>query len=119
LFLSQVAQVFAAEQKCSKEIERVEVKDGLKIIYYTDGTKKACLTIGTNVCFHTSSSTSVIKVYTSPDWSKITEIAKQIFKTLKMIGLGCFLLASRIWNIIKSLRKGRPRDYHGVGLNYS
>jgi len=85
----------------------------MKIIYYTDGTKEVFITLVENMNVH----------YTPPDWPSMIErmfkIINQILKTLAKVGVGSFLLAWGIWNLIKSLRKGRPRDYYGVGLNYS
>lgn len=119
LFLSQVAQAFAAEQNSSRKIERIEVKNGTKIIYYTDGTKEVFITLVENINVQTSVS-SVSRVNTPPDWSSIIErilkIINQILKTLAKAGVGSFLLAWEIWNLIKSLRKGRPRDYYGIGF---
>jgi len=121
LFLSQVAQAFAAEQNSSRRIERIEVKNGTKIIYYTDGTKEVFITLVENINVQTSvSPVSRVIYYTPPDWSSIIErilkIINQILKTLAKAGVGSFLLAWEIWNLIKSLRKGRPRDYYGIGF---
>ena len=121
LFTSQIHQVFAVEQNSTKEIERIEVKDGMKITYYTDGTREIFVTFIENINAQTSVSTVSHTIYIPPNWWDITErifkIINQFLKTLAKAGIGSFLLAWEIWNIIKSLRRGRPRDYYGVGNN--
>ena len=125
LFLSQVTHVLAIEQNSSREVEKVEVKNGMKIIYYSDGAREFFIACSANINVQTSVSTVVSRAvhYTPPNWpniiEKIFKVINQILKTLAKVGVGSFLLAWRIWNLIKSLRKGRPRDYYGAGLNYS
>ena len=122
LFLSQVTQVFAIEENNSRNIEKVEFKDGMKIIYYSDGTREFFVVCSTVIKAQTSVSSVVSHTvyYRPPNWPSVIErimkIIKQIIETLNGISTGCFLLAWRIWNIIKGLRKGRPRDYYGVGI---
>ena len=122
LFLSQVTHVLAIEQNSSREVEKVEVKNGMKIIYYSDGTREFFITCSANINVQSSVSPVISRTvyYAPPNWPNIIErifkVINQILKTLAKVGVGSFLLAWQIWNIIKSLRKGRPRDYYGVGI---
>jgi len=45
---------------------------------------------------------------------KISKILKQLMDFLIGPGVGCTILAWKVWNIIKRLRQDRPRDYRRV-----
>jgi len=119
LLISQATLVLADSGNVSKEIEQVETVENGKIVYYKDGTKEMFVTLSENL----KSSSSVETVYmvrTPPPtipFNEIFRILKLIFENIfGSAGLGCFLLAWKIWNIIKGLRRGRPRDYRKVNL---
>jgi hypothetical protein len=119
LLISQVTHVFANSENVSREIERVEIGENSKTIYYKDGTKEMFVTGSLNVNFGSSVGTAhVIGVPTpapSIPFDKIFQILKQILEGIfGTIGLGCLLLAWKILNIIKGLRRGRPKDYNEV-----
>ena len=69
-----------------------------------------------NLTWHTVGTwQTTITTHPSPiPVDKILRIIKQILDALNACGAGDALLAFTIWNIIKRMRKGRPRDYHGV-----
>ncbi|MDH5266765.1 MAG: hypothetical protein OEW62_03700 [Candidatus Bathyarchaeota archaeon] len=167
LLLSHFPHVFADSENVSKEIERIETGENVKIVYYKDGHKEmfvsGSVTMGVNVNIDSSdenesvfnkverieteenckityygdghkemfvtgsvdmhfdvSGTAQIEVTTSPPPSepfpidKIFGIIKHILEALSTYGVGGSLLAWMIWNVIKRLRHGRPRDYRGV-----
>jgi len=103
----------------SHEIERVEIGEGSKIIYYKDGSREVFFTCSANVGVDTSVETKTVyatfPIPKLPDPTEIFKIIKQILDLLGEGGVGSTLLAWTIWNCIKNLRRNRPRDYNGVG----
>jgi len=107
LLLSQIPHVFASSsENVSHEIERIEIGENCKTIYYKDGSKEVFVTCKVNVNF--AASAGVAHVQTSPTppaqpfpIDKIFRIIKQILDTLRSCGAGSALLALMIWNIIR------------------
>jgi len=109
----------------SNEIERVEIGENSKTIYYKDGGKEMFVTCSVTTNIGISAEVAHwVTVITPPSnpigfliktLREIFGIIKQFADLLGVIGLGGALLAWRIWNQIKSLRGNRPPDYYGVG----
>lgn len=83
-----------------------------------DGGKQMFLTFSVNINFELSTGVShVVSIpppYSFP-FEKIFEIISEIMKNVfNPIGVGCTLLAWKIWNLIKGLRPNRPKDYNEV-----
>jgi hypothetical protein len=117
MLLTQIPNVLANSGNVSKEIERIEISENCKTIYYTDGSAEVFVTAVANLNFHTSTSVTYTPIPITPlpiPIDKILRIIKQILDTLNTCGAGDVLLAFIIWNTIKRLRRGRPRDYHGI-----
>ena len=117
MFLTQIPNVSANSENGSKEIEKIEIGENCKTIYYTDGSAEMFVTAVASLNFHTSTSVVYTQAPIAPPLipvDKILRIIKQILDTLNACGAGDAILAFTIWNIIKRIRKGRPRDYHGV-----
>lgn len=115
MLLTQIPNVSANGENVSKEVERIEMSENCKTIYYTDGSAEVFVTFVENLNLHASSSAAYTQAPITPfPIDKILRIIKQILDTLNAYGAGDALLAFTIWNIIKRLRRGRPRDYHGV-----
>jgi hypothetical protein len=117
LLISQITHVFANSQNVSNEIERIEIGENSKTIYYKDGSREMFVTAIVNFGFSVKT-TPIIEVH-PPLFpipiDKIFRIIRQILENIfNASGVGCFLLAWKIWNLIKGLRRGRPRDYRGV-----
>jgi hypothetical protein len=120
LFLmSQAPCVFAGGGNASKEIERVEITENSKVIYYKDGTKDMFIVSSVSIHFDVATSFSYA-IYVPPlsplvPIEKIFEILAEIIENITTsIGVGCTLLAQRIWNKVKELRNNRPKDYNGL-----
>ena len=120
LLLSQLPHVFADSENVSKEIERIEIGENCETIYYKDGHKEVFVTSRVNVNFGASTGTAhVIEIPQPPPHKpfpidKIFRIIRHILEIFSSCGVGGSLIAWMIWNIIKRLRRGRPRDYHEV-----
>lgn len=118
LIISQVTHVLATtSENASREIERVEIGENYKKIIYKDGTVEMFVNAIANLKLSDSVTADVIKIPKPPfpfPIEKIFELIKQILEALAGGGVGCALLAWKIWNIIKGLRRGRPRDYRGA-----
>jgi len=120
LILTQIPNVFANSGNISNGIERIEMKDGMKIVYYKNGLREVFFTVYECVTVDTSveTTTQVIRTPLPPiepfPIDKIFRIIKQVLDTISSYGIGCSLLAWMIWNTIKRLRHDRPRDYRGV-----
>lgn len=108
LLISQSTLVLANNENVSKEIEQVETVENGKEVFAT-------------LFANSKVSSSVETVIRTPPliipFNEIFRILKLIFENIfGRAGLGYFLLAWKIWNIIKGLRRGRPRDYRKVNL---
>jgi len=117
MFLTQIPKVSANSENGSKEIEKIEIGENCKTIYYADGSAEMFVTAVASLNFHTSASVVYTQAPIAPPLipiDKILRIIKQILDNLNACGAGDAILAFAIWNIIKRIRKGRPRDYHGV-----
>ena len=117
LILIRIPQSFATEIPI-KEIERTEVTDGCKTIYYTDGSKEVFVTCYVNFNIESSAATTHV-TFIQPipviDIGKILDQLRQILSHFfGTIGIGSALLAERIWHYVRRRRGGRPRDYHGI-----
>jgi len=112
LLLTQIPNVFANSGNSSSEIEKIEMKD------YKNGLRGKFLTFYGSVNVVTSVETTTQLIHIPPiEPFPIDEIfrrIKQILDALGRYGVGSTFLAWRIWNVIKRLRRGRPRDYRGV-----
>ena len=111
LLITQSPHAFADN---SNKIEKVEIKDGMKIIYYKNGLKEMSITIAENVNVASSFQAQTV-VYiqkpSPPDFREILRFIEKILESVNSMGVGCALLAWAILNQIKKLRRGRPRDY--------
>jgi len=107
LLLSQIPSVFANSGNVSNEIERIDVKEGMKIMYYKNGLREVFLTVygSVNVATSVETTTQVVPTPVTPikpfPIDKIFRIIKQILDTLRSCGAGSALLALMIWNIIR------------------
>lgn len=117
LFVSEVYPAFANSESVSKEIEKVEIKNGMKIIYYKNGKREfffsAIEVLGVDSSVETHVSYVSFPPFRIPI-DAILRILKQVAEVLTASGVGCSLLAWEIWNCIKGLRRGRPKDYDGL-----
>jgi len=118
-FASQIVSASATSENVSREIERIEINGTFKTVYYSDGSKESFFTVVESL----QASTGVAQVIgvsspaplnPFPIIDKILKLIKQILDTLNSCGVGYSLLAWSIWNVIKRLRRGRPRDYRGI-----
>jgi len=111
LLITQCPHAFADN---SNEIEKVEIKDGMKIIYYKNRLKEMSITIAENVNVASSFQAQTV-VYiqkpSPPDFREILRFIEKILESFGRAGVGCTLLAWAILNQINKLRRGRPRDY--------
>lgn len=116
LLLSHFPNVFADNENVSKEIERIEIGENVKIVYYKDGHKEMFVSGNVNVNFDVSGTAQAISSPPPEPFpiDKILGIIKHILEALSTYGVGGSLLAWKMWNVIKRLRRGRPRDYRGV-----
>jgi len=120
LLLSQIPSVFANSGNVSNEIERIEVKEGMKIVYYKNGLREVYVSFSESANVDTSIETTTQVIHTPIHpieplpIDKIFRIIKQVLDTISSYGVGCSLLAWMIWNTVKRLRRNRPRDYRGV-----
>jgi hypothetical protein len=120
LILTQIPNVFANSGNISNGIERIEMKDGMKIVYYKNGLREVFVSFSGSVNVDTSVETTTQVIHTPIHpiepfpIDKILRIIKQVLDTISSYGVGCSLLAWMIWNTIKRLRHDRPRDYRGV-----
>jgi len=73
LLLSQIPSVFANSGNVSNEIERIEVKENMKIIYYKSGLKEVFFTVSENM--NVESSVGMAHVVSAPivpfDWIQL------------------------------------------------
>jgi len=121
LLIVQAPQVFAqipAEDGTNGKVYRVEIKDGNKTTYYTDGSKYVEIDLSASVSVGISSGTAhVINIPVPPppfDFGRVIDIIKELIDALVGGGGVCVLLAWRILDMIRQPRRGRPRDYNGV-----
>lgn len=117
LLLTQIPNVFANSGNFSNEIEKIEIKDGMKTIYYKNGLREVFFTVyGTvNAVASVETTTQLIHTPIEPfPIDKILRIITHVLDTLNRYGVGSTFLAWMIWNVIKRLRHGRPRDYRGT-----
>jgi len=119
LFLSQVARVSANSVNVSKEVERVETIGNTVTTYYSDGSKNVVVT--TSLTSNVGMSVGTAEVIGVPLTSPlplirtILEILQEIVDGISSpVGVGCGLLAFRIWVLIKGLRRNRPKYYDNV-----
>jgi len=118
-FLSQVTLALADYQNASKQIERIETTENSRTTYYTDGSKEVFVTSSLNINFGASAGTAhVIGIPAPPPsvpFEKVIDILKEIVDGIsRSIGVGFPLLAWKIWNTIRGLRRNRPKDYNDV-----
>jgi hypothetical protein len=117
---SQIPNAFAGNQNASRKVDRIETLENGKITYYKDGTTATYLhfTGTTMLTFNLSGTADVDHTSFVPPpqfpADYILKIVKLIFETVSAGGVVSTLLAWMIWNSIKTLRKGRPKDYWGV-----
>ena len=122
IFSQHVYQVHAITHDRTKKIETVENKENHEIIYCKNGTRTILVIFHEGIGFRSKPASSThYTIYKPPiDWREIFKtllrIVKQIAETLCELGASCFLLAWQIWNTIKTLRRGRPRDYRKIGF---
>jgi hypothetical protein len=121
LLIVQVPQVFAqipAEGGTNRKVDRVEIKDGSKTTYYTDGSRNVEIDLSASVSVGISSGTAhVVNIPVPPppfDFGRVLDIIKEFIDALVVGGGVCVLLAWKILDLIRRPRRGRPRDYHGV-----
>jgi len=110
LLLSQIPHVFANSENISKEVENIDTEEDENIY------RISSINV---VSYFPSVGTIVRQPSPTPPTEpfpidKIFRIIKQILDTLSSCGVGYSLLAWFIWNAIKGLRRGRPRDYRGI-----
>jgi len=119
IFSQHVYQVHAITHDRTKKIEPVENHE---IIYCKNGTRTILVIFHEGIGFRSKPASSThYTIYKPPiDWREIFKtllrIVKQIAETLCELGASCFLLAWQIWNTIKTLRRGRPKDYRKIGF---
>lgn len=101
MLLTQIPNVSANSENSSKEIERIEIGENCKTIYYADGNAEMFVTAVASLNFHTSTSVVYTQAPITPPpipIDKIFRIIKAILNTLNICGAGNALLAFTIWN---------------------
>ena len=118
LIMTQIARCSALEENSSNETERIEIGKNPKRVYYNNESVEMSVSGRVVVYYHPQTCTvfgsSTPPPPKPPDIIEILKIVKEILRSFIGYGVGCILLAWKIWNVLKGLRRGRPRDYRGI-----